>query len=182
MKHFQKIIAVCLCTLISVSIMTMSAFALTTSEYTAVKTEVAAFPQLGYLSGDSKHVFALQAYLMRFNDTCRSKLKYGNSYMDGEYGGCTKAAVAYAQSILNVSSDGVCGSKTWAAIANSLVNNGTGVYRRYSTHGNCYVVEGNGGTAQDGFPSLCYLDENNASQMITNPDIPFLRRISQKKN
>lgn len=162
MKYFRKTIAFLLLTVTLFCVMAIPAMALSTTEYAAVKSEVASFPQIGYLSSNQTYVYALQAYLMRFNDTCRSKLKYGNSYMDGEYGGCTKAAVAYAQSILGVDSDGVCGSDTWTAIANSLVNNGTGVYRRYSTHGNCYCVEDNDTTAQDGWPSLCYLDEDNA--------------------
>lgn len=168
MKHFRKIIVCFLVFAALISVMALPAMALTAPVYAAVKKEVASFPKIGYLSGEKTYVYALQAYLMRFNDTCKSKLKYGNTYMDGEFGGCTKNALAYAQSILNVDPDGICGPDTWGAISNSLVNNGTGVYRRYSTHGNCYVVEPNYGTAQDGWPSLCYLDENNARGWINS--------------
>lgn len=168
MKRMRKTMALFLVVVALLSVMAMPAMALSNTIYVALKEEVASFPQIGYLSGEQTYVFALQAYLMRFNDTCRSKLKYGNTYMDGQYGGCTKKALAYAQSILNVESDGICGEDTWGAIANSLVNNGSGVYRRYSTHGNCYVVAENYGTAQDGWPSLCYLDENNALGWINS--------------
>ena len=168
MKSIRKTMAFVLVVMTLLSVMAIPAMALENYIYEAVKEEVAAFPTLGYLSGDEIYVSALQAYLMRFNDTCRGKLKYGNTYIDGEYGGRTREAVAYAQSILNVSSDGICGSNTWGAISNSLVKNGTGVYRRYSSHGNCYIVDENEGTSQDGWPSLCYLDDNNAPQWINS--------------
>lgn len=161
MRYMKKVITFTLAVVMLVSMMAIPTMAMSNTTYLQAKSAVAAFPEVYYLvSGRKGTVLALQAYLMRFNDTCRSKLKYNNKYMDGEYGGRTKDAVAFAQSVLGVASDGWCGEDTWGAIANSLVVNGNGLYRRYSTHGNCYAVSASGG-GSDGFPTLCYIDEDN---------------------
>lgn len=170
MRYMKKIITFTLAVVMLVSMMAIPTMAMSDLTYSKAKAKIAAFPEVYYLvSGRTKIVLALQAYLMRFNDTCRNKLKYGNKYMDGEYGGCTKNAVAFAQSVLGVASDGWCGENTWAAIANSLVRNGDGLFRRYSTHGNCYSVTPSGsGAGSDGFETLCYLDENNVPIHVDN--------------
>lgn len=166
MQYIKKAITFTLAVIMSVSMMAIPTMAMSNTTYLRAKSAVAAFPEVYYLvSGRKGTVFALQAYLMRFNDTCRRKLKYNDRYMDGEYGGRTKDAVAFAQSVLGVSSDGWCGENTWGAIANSLLINGEGLYRRYSTHGNCYAVTGSGG-GSDGYSTLCYLNEDNEAIYI----------------
>lgn len=168
MRYIRKTITLLMAVVMLVSMLAIPTFAMAESTYLRVKAAVAAFPEVYYLvSGQRTTVLALQAYLMRFNDTCKGKLKYGNTYMDGEYGGRTKNAVACAQSVLGVKADGWCGEDTWRAISESLVRNGDGVYRRYSTHGNCYVVtEGGSGYGSDGFPTLHYLDEDSVPVFI----------------
>lgn len=159
MKQKKRLLAFALLITMLVPIMAMPAHALSTSVVTAAKAEIASFPEVYYLvSGRRTYVLALQSYLMRFNDTCKAKLKYGNTYMDGEYGGKTKDATAFAQSVLGVTADGYCGEKTWQAIANSLVASESGLYRRYSQHGDCFGIGRGGG---DNLWFIGYITEDN---------------------
>ena len=64
MKRFKKTIVFLLLAVMLVSVMAMPAMALSTTEYAAVKSEVASFPQIGYLSSNQTYVYALQAYLL----------------------------------------------------------------------------------------------------------------------
>lgn len=61
--------------------------------------------------------------------TCAVQLLIGNLSVDGIYGSNTKQAVAAYQSAKKLSSDGVCGPKTWAALigtSTQATTSGTG--------------------------------------------------------
>ena len=70
-----------------------------------------------------KYIMTLQRYLMCFDYVCKEKLYYNGGYMDGDFGGRTKAAVIYLQGQLGFTGewvDGAVGTQTWTRIANSL--------------------------------------------------------------
>lgn len=64
--------------------------------------------------------------------TCAIQIMVGGLTVDGDYGSNTKKGVAAYQSAKNLTSDGVCGPKTWAAMigtsssTSSTTNGGTG--------------------------------------------------------
>lgn len=118
--------------LLVVVAMLMSTVCLTASaaEYVSLPTRcsnyIKAFPVLQFNVSHVKYehnIKALQRYLMCFDYTCKGKLNYGGTYMDGDFGGRTKAAVVYLQGQLGFvgdNVDGIVGGNTWAAIARSL--------------------------------------------------------------
>lgn len=127
MKKVQSIL-----TILVVVAMLMSTVCLTASaaEYVSLPTScsnyIKAFPVLQFNVSREKYghnIKALQRYLMCFDYTCKGKLNYGGTYMDGDFGGRTKAAVVYLQEQLGFvgnNVDGIVGYNTWAAIARSL--------------------------------------------------------------
>lgn len=67
----KKIITFTLAVFMLVSMMAIQAMAMSDLAYSRAKTTIAVFPEVSYLvSGRTGTVLALQAYLMRFNDTC----------------------------------------------------------------------------------------------------------------
>lgn len=168
MKQVKHILTLTLAIFFIMSVIALPAFALTSltsTHYNLIKNMDHLCFQIGT---DYMHqVKALQRYLMCFDDECAGLLYYNGQYMDGDFGGRTKAAAQYVQQKL-IDDDyywtGYVGETTWEAIANDLgkeynkttVRGDTYILKRWTGSSNIYLTGWDG----DAMPALFYFPES----------------------
>lgn len=141
MKRFRYILSLMLVVFCMMSVVVLPAFALSylnTTHYNLVKDMS---PLCYNIGSDSKEkVKALQRYLMCFDNECKALLYYNGQYMDGDFGGRTKAAAIYCQKQLGLDTyyqTGYVGPTTWTAIADDLGCQ----FNQETSNGNTYILK-----------------------------------------